>query len=327
MPTSGPIFITGPDRSGTTLLYALFASHPDISMVRRSNMWRWFYGNYGDLRDAAALDRCLSDLLRYQRLQPLEPDEARIRQEFAAGPQTYGRLFALFHEHLAERRGTPRWGDKSLHTEYDADAIFEAHPDARMLHLVRDPRDRYASVVRRRGPGEAKGIIAATGRWLASMRAARRNVRRYPDRYMIVRYETLATMPESTTQAVCRFIDAPYDPVMLTMSGAPDHDAVGGNSSFEAIEPGVISTRSIGRYRAILDPADIAFIQTCARPSMLRHGYEIERLPGSTGDRARRYGPDFALRVIRLAGWFAVDAWQSQRGTAVPDERLTPVAS
>ena len=44
-----PIFIAGPDRSGTTLLYALLASHPNISMVRRTNFWRWFYGRYGDL--------------------------------------------------------------------------------------------------------------------------------------------------------------------------------------------------------------------------------------------------------------------------------------
>ena len=37
----GPVFIAGADRSGTTLLFALLASHPNISMSRRTNAgWR-----------------------------------------------------------------------------------------------------------------------------------------------------------------------------------------------------------------------------------------------------------------------------------------------
>ena len=46
-----PIFLAGPDRSGTSLIYALLASHPNISMVRRTNMWRYFYNRYGDLHN------------------------------------------------------------------------------------------------------------------------------------------------------------------------------------------------------------------------------------------------------------------------------------
>ena len=58
-PTTAPIFIAGPDRSGTTLMFALLASHPNLSMVRRTNMWRYFHGRYGDLGDPQNLERCL----------------------------------------------------------------------------------------------------------------------------------------------------------------------------------------------------------------------------------------------------------------------------
>ncbi|HEX5586196.1 MAG TPA: sulfotransferase, partial [Acidimicrobiia bacterium] len=84
--TSGALFIAGPDRSGTTLMYALLASHPDVSMVRRTNMWRYFHRRYGDLGDAQNLDRCLADMVAYRRMRHLNPDEARIRQEFVDGP-------------------------------------------------------------------------------------------------------------------------------------------------------------------------------------------------------------------------------------------------
>src|ERR687896_1775843 len=75
-----PVLVGGPDRSGTTLMFALLASHPNISMVRRTNMWRYFHRRYGDLGDARNLERCLSDMTRYRRMRPLKPDADRIRR-------------------------------------------------------------------------------------------------------------------------------------------------------------------------------------------------------------------------------------------------------
>src|SRR5919106_1107241 len=111
----GPIFLAGPDRSGTTLIFALLASHPNISMVRRTNMFRYFYRRYGDLSQPENFEQCLSDMVRFNRMKHLQPDAERIRREFLQGAATYGRLFALFHQQNAERVGKPRWGDKSLH--------------------------------------------------------------------------------------------------------------------------------------------------------------------------------------------------------------------
>ncbi len=139
--TAAPVFVAGPDRSGTTLMFALLASHPDLSMVRRTNMWRYFHDRYGDLGDPEHLDECLTAMTSYRRMRHLEPDEARIREEFARGPSSYGRLFALFHTHHAQRCGKSRWGDKSLHTEHYADRVFREFPAAAGgAHGSRSPR-------------------------------------------------------------------------------------------------------------------------------------------------------------------------------------------
>jgi hypothetical protein len=322
--TSGPILVTGADRSGTTLLYALLASHPAISMVRRTNMWRWFDRAYGDLADPRNLDRCLGDMLRYERLLVLRPDVGRIRSEFSHGEPSYGRLFSIFHEHHASRRGRPRWGDKSLHTEYAADRVFAELPDARMIHLVRDPRDRHASVIRRYD-GRTKGIGAVTGRWLLSERQGRRNAQRYPDRYLLLRYETLATSPEHTMRAVCDFIDEPFLPEMLGMGDVPDRDDFSGNSSFESFAPGVISTRSIGRYRSVLDEREIALIQRCTARAMRRHGYEPEPVQLTRSQARSFYGMDLPLAWSRLLGWMAAERIGSR--STVPEHRLLPATA
>ena len=81
MSSDAPLFIAGPDRSGTSLLFALLASHPNISMVRRTNMWRYFHERYGELNQTDNFERCLSDMTRYSRMKHLNPDAERIRRE------------------------------------------------------------------------------------------------------------------------------------------------------------------------------------------------------------------------------------------------------
>src|SRR5690606_19411988 len=133
--------------------------------------------------------------LDYSHVQYLNPDPARIRREFWQGEPTYARLFALLHEHYAEQQGKARWGDQTGLLECYADLLFAADPRAKMIQMIRDPRDRYAASLIRspEGKGRAGG---ATARWLRSVRLAERNRRRYPDRYMVVRYESLVTQPE-----------------------------------------------------------------------------------------------------------------------------------
>lgn len=318
---AGPIFVAGPDRSGTTLIYALLASHPRISMVRRTNMWRYFHQRYGDLSVPEHFERCLRDMLRFKRLRHLQPNGPRIRYEFWQGEPSYGRLFALFHEHNAERVGRPRWGDKSLHTEHHADRVFAEYPDARIIHMTRDPRDRYASVRKRHGR-DRRRVGAATGRWLLSVRQALRNRASHPDGYLIVRYEDLVVDPEGTLARICAFIGEPYDPAMLTMAGAPEVQERGGNSSFGDLGPGAISSSAVGRYRTVLSSGEVAFIQLAAGREMAALGYTSEPVSFQAPERARYLIGYLPFQLLRMAGWMIVASLTMRRGEGIPPDKL-----
>lgn len=324
--SGGPIFVGGLDRTGTSLIYALLASHPNIAMSRRTNWWTYFYGRFGDLAVDAHLDRCLDTMRRYRRHRKLDPDWDRLRGDFIAGERGYGRLFALMEEQHAARLGRPRWGDKSLHTERYAELVFDQFPDARIVHMVRDPRDRYASVLRRwkrvRG-----GAGASTAAWVASIRLGERNRANQPDGYRLLRYEDLATRPEETMREVCAFIGEPFAPRMLAMEGATDFRDAGGNSSFEQFASGAISTSSIGRYRSVLDPADIAFIQDEAADEMRRHGYALDPAPVGPGGQWRYRLTQWPANRARMAGWRARE-WVSDRiGRAPGAETMSDLGS
>jgi hypothetical protein len=316
-----PIFVAGLERSGTSLIYALLASHPNIAMTRRTNLWTYFFNQYGDLSRPENFERCLAMMMQYKRLIPLKPDPARLRQEFWQGEPTYGRLFALLEEHYVEQVGKTRWGDKSLNTERYADPIFAAYPQARILHMLRDPRDRYASSLTRWQVNRG-GVGTPTAMWLSTVKLARRNQKKYPDRYKIVRYETLAAAPEETLRDICWFIGEPYTPAMLLMDGAEAFRDEGGNSSYGQREPGHISTSSIGRYQQVLSGKQIAFMQLFARQDMLAFDYLPEEITLSLSEKLSFSAVDLPLNLARLAAWSIREAVLNRTGRPVPAYRM-----
>ena len=319
----GPIYVAGLERSGTSLMFALLTSHPRIAMTRRTNMWTYFYDQYGNLSEPENFDSCLSMMMRYNRLVKLDPDPERIRREFWEGEPSYARLFALLEEHYAEREGKPRWGDKSLNTERYADPIFAAYSGARILHMIRDPRDRYASVLARWKSRRGR-VGAGTAMWLSSVSLAKENNHRHPNQYMIVRYETLASEPEKTLQEICAFIDEEYTPRMLTMKGAKTFRQQGSNSSYGERKPGVISTSSIGRFREVLTPRQIAFIQGQAREEMLEFDYQLDSITLEGRDQVRFLVADWPLNQALLFAWRVRDAIRNYKGRRLPDYRIVP---
>jgi hypothetical protein len=317
----GPIFIAGVERSGTSLLYALLASHPNIAMTRRTNLWAYYYKQYGDLSEAENLERCLRSMMRYTRLAPLQLDYDQLRADFLQGEMTYPRLFALIEEQYAKRLGRPRWGDKSLNTERYADLIFESYPNARILHVMRDPRDRYASALARWKVSRG-GAGAGSAVWLASLKLGEQNEKKYPERYQIVHYETLARQPEETVRQICEFLDEKYMPVMLSLRGAEQFRDEGGNSSYGYYEPGKISTRSIGRFRDVLSPRQIAFMQVALGTRMTALGYEIDRISLSMPEWLQFVLLDIPFNYLRILAWSWREAFLNVTGRSLPAYRI-----
>lgn len=316
-----PIFLAGIERSGTSLMYALLASHSGIAMTRRTNLWTYFYNRYGDLSNPDNFERCLAKMMQYKRLRHLKPDPDRIRREFFSGEKTYARLFSLLEEHFADSQGKERWGDKSLNTERYVNQIMVAYPGAKVIHMIRDPRDRFASA--RTRWKSMKGLAGAgTAMWLQSASLAEKNHARFPNNYKVVRYETLVAQPEETLREICEFIGEPYDPDMLSMKGSPRLLDKGSNSSYGKRKPGTISTDSIARYRKILQPADIAFIQSLSFKEMKKYGYAVDDLNFSTKEQLRYLLLDWPINLTRMLVWTAKESVLNLRGRSLPARRL-----
>ena len=142
-----------------------------------------------------------------------------------------------------------------------------------------------------------------------------------------MRYEDLAAAPEATMQRVCEFVDLPFSPAMFGMSELPELLDSGGNSSFTDMQPGTISARAIGRFRTVLTPSDVAFMQLMAGRGMDAMGYDRERTALPPTATARFVLRDLPLNCARMAGWMTVAHLRERRGVRVPRFRLERPAS
>jgi hypothetical protein len=284
---SGPIFLAGVDRSGIGLLGEVLECHPAVSMTRRTNFWAFYAGRFGSLTSPAAVDRCLDEMMRNARMRVLEPDRARLRDDLARGAPTYERLFELLQLQLMERRGRTRWGDKSLGAERFARTILAAYPTAGMVHVLRDPRDRYAShdrhrQLRRSGAGRGAAL------WQWSERLARRNTREFPGRYLVVRYEDLVSDPDGCLASV--------------------QDLLGLDPPTETIESSPLTTASIGRHRRDLSAAERRYLQLVLGPGMRRWGYPAERVDLSVAATVSFWARTLPVNSTRALLWTATNA-------------------
>ena len=306
-----PIYIGGLDRSGKTTLRALLASHSNIAIPAvGSNMWTYFYRQFGDLARADNFERCLAAMLRYKHVAFLQPDPDRLRREFAEGAPTYARLFELFLVHFAEREQKPRWGVQTGLIERYADDLFDAHPGVKIVHMLRDPRDRYQASIDKwpKGKGRAGGAAA---RWRYSTKLAERHARRHADGYLIVRFEDLVAQTEATVREVCSFIGEQFEPAMMRMDGAIKHRALllDGRSPSDA---SILSDRYIGQFRSSVVTSEIAFIQMHTARRMRNHGYEPDRLGMSVTDKLRFACYDWPNQLVRMAAWQTVESAQQR---------------
>jgi hypothetical protein len=158
--------------------------------------------------------------------------------------------------------------------------------------------------------------------WLSSASLARNNQQRFPDQYMLIRYETLTTNPGGTLQEICTFIGEEYVPTMLTMKGDMDFRRQGSNSSYGEFTTGQISTSSIGRFRQVLSSRQIAFVQKLAGREMSGFDYQPELIELSLRDQLLFTFADWPFNQARMQLWRIRHWMLNQVGRSLPNYRI-----
>jgi len=216
----GLIFIIGMPRSGTTLTEQMLARHPLVHGA-------------GELPDADSV------LLRARRQG--YPDLPASQMQALAE-----ELRARFRRHL-ESHSKPRLVDKMPANYWHVGMLAAAFPEARFLHMIRDPADTCLSCWQ-------QTFAFAMQPWqhdfddLAHAHVLKDRLMAHwqailPDRILPVRYEELVADPIGQSQRMAQFLGLDWRPEMADPSGATGRIATA--SVLQARRP--VYTSSVGR--------------------------------------------------------------------------------
>jgi hypothetical protein len=314
-----PLFIIGTERSGSNLLRLILDRHPRITIPHPPHVMRYFAPlepRYGDLAEPARFRALVEDVLALVRSHihpwPWIPDaEDLVRR--ARGRSVFAVYVAL-HEAWRDHVGKARWGCKSTFMIDHAERVLGELPGARLLWLVRDPRDVSSSssesVFSTFHPANTARLWKdAQDEGLRLMDAGRP--------ILLVHYEALVREPESEVRRICAWIGEEFDPAMLTwFEGEEARRSATLSESWQNTARPMRKER-IGRWRKDLAPADARLIEVLAGETMGRLGYVPE---GS--------GPIDTGRLARLGwwaeeelGWLRVEARSIRRDRYRSEER------
>lgn len=331
-----PIFIVGYMHTGTTLLRKVIGRHSDVYSVRAETMFFDQLANsiarrFPNLSDDAAHEEFIRYLVKMTtfdwppiteaearfEVQQLQPDEALIRRIITSARhiRDHTAIFVHVFSSIASAVGKSHWLEKTPSHIFWVDQILAAMPNARIIEMVRDPRDVLASKKTRKNSdwsdryGEHVGDLMKTSvgydplrdslGWRAAIRAGSKAAREHPDAFLRMRYEDLVSNPEHQTRQLCNYLGIEFEPSMLEV-GRSNSTVESGKGREQGIDQS-----AVGKWRGRITPDIVSLCQMINRDEM--KGLRYESQAESFGTRIKalywiaRSGTDLISRYYQLS--------------------------
>ena len=245
-----------------------------------------------------------------------------LLEDLTTCPSTAVDLFEAFlHHEAAENDGTIPCDQTPRNVFYIAD-ILELYPNARVINMIRDPRDVLLSQKRkwkRRFLGGSDMPMKETLRdwmnyhpitishiWRTAVNAAEQFEQH--DRVISVYFEKLLMHPDTTVKNICDFVGVTYTDDMLQVPQV--------GSSVEEDQPrqlGINRQRAHSWQDGELSSAEIYLNQTVTAALMKKHNYT----PVAIKPNIASLGLHLLTFPVKLAGafFFNLDRMKSIRET------------
>lgn len=294
----GPLLIVGCQRSGTTLLRTMLTAHRNIAIGYECDFFEALAPRYGRMADLLPVWRAfVRDLQAVNRFAfwGLDRSDLYTALQHRTAPLPYADAVRLVGEtYLRKTKPQARiYGFKNPNSVERLDQFVHLFPDAKVLHITRDPRAVLASQLtkaRRRGHANGPLKTVRTGRRIGRAQRALDQFAEDP-RVLQVSYSDLVNDPAQHLQQICDWLGVEMDATMLDYHRSADTP--------EAEMWQHALTRTAPRpsrataYRTVLTPLEMAAIGWLCRRDMARasDGWQGPHVSG------------FATATYLMTGW------------------------
>lgn len=208
-------FILGRPRSGTTLLRTLFDAHPNAAVPLECAFIVNMAHKYGQVTkwDKQNLLEYFADLQTHIKFDTWNMDLEKLKNallecEGDFSFQELCKVVYLEYKSVFPKEEILLIGDKNPVYATYTNKLLELFPEAKFIHLVRDPRDNIISLKNVDFEGPFSALLAY--RWRHSAAKLFRIKKKFPEKFYTIRYEDLAREPQKYYAEMCNYLSLPY---------------------------------------------------------------------------------------------------------------------
>jgi hypothetical protein len=295
-----PVFIVGTSKSGTSLLLSLFDAHPQCVTLFETAVYMFPQKQYESLPAFVAMvEQFLAP--RFEILHVAENVnlsaltacvERMVGKNGLPSPSDIPRFLLRALVRLSiqgtleeEENVASHFFEKTPQHYGAVERIFEDFPQAKIIHVLRDPRDNYLSLKRRLTKSDSSQfhrtdyhpILFMRHEILKSLNAAHANKAQFGDRYHVVYYEDLIEDPSNFLDHLIDWLGLSWDPTLLRPSIAGSN--WGGNSTARELTDNLkpFDKRPVGRWKRELSHREIRLMERVIISFNLQSQFPVER--------------------------------------------------
>lgn len=260
-------FIVGAPRSGTTLLQSLISSHSEFFSPPETSFFLNVlpllgvqYANPDFPVSAEGIRLVKQD---FERMTGLTLDIDGTIPPGMPVKRVFEQLIAGFN-----KDNKPKWVEKTTNHARCMLAIRKFYPEAKFIHLIRDPVDSVASMASIKPTSIADFRITYVSSYYGFSRLWKKNVLsalRYPDQGNVLHifYEDLVLKPRVVLEQVCAFLGVSFEESLMKTFHESAASLFSGEScpwQNDNLLPG-FHTDAVHKWRRSLPPEKIWLIQ------------------------------------------------------------------
>ena len=293
------LLLTGHRKSGTTMFSNLFDGHKDLVVYPSDLCLLYAYFPYfsnSKLSNKKKLNRIL-EVIYYDFLKNVINKFELTKTQFDLNK--YIKILknridlnkvskidyilkVLFKSYLEiiKPKDFKYFVIKETSVDIYAQEFFKWFPNTKIIHLVRDPRDNYASLksgskdkYAKIGENEKKLLASLINRAKLDLDFGIINKKLYKNKYKILKYEDLTLNCKKEMKKICNFLKIKYEDILLkpTVFNIPNS-----GNNFEGENFINVSSKNVDRWNERISNDEAKIIEFYFSDLMKKYGYKLK---------------------------------------------------
>ena len=288
-----PIFIVGVGRSGTSLLQSMLNAHPDICFIPETQFLRKYVFTNQKWTSKDEITKLLSS------------DENLTRtglniSEVILNSDSFFRVFQNMLKTYLSTKGKKIIGDKDPRNIDFLTKIYNYYPSAKVIHLVRDPRDVVLSRTKAAWSQHWPFFLHVFLYNAQILRGARLGKKLFEGNYTELKYEELIQDAQDSLKKIMQHLELEYHEDMLSFSNSAAELVSEREMQWKKETLGPLLKNNSGKWLNKFSSFQIGLIQNLSKKAMNIYFYEAYEVKLSGLEKIKMFIMSMFSKVFTL---------------------------